>query len=407
MDKIKVHILGDFSVTYGEKPVVFGLDNTMKPMKLLQILLYRGDRGIAREKLLENMYGREEHADVATNLRVTVHRLRKILEESGLPPHDYIQISKGIYRWDAPMETEVDAVTFLELLGKADEAQDEEARAGFLREACRMYDEFMAALPGDEWLVQERAGYKDKYSEALQELCGYMMKCGKYEETIALCARACELYPFDEWQAVRIECFIALNRYRDAMREYEETAKIFFEELGISPSERMLSLFELMSSRINYQPQNIEAIESHLKEEEEQGGSYFCSLPSFRDYYRLVTRFIERSGQSAVLMQCGITNGKGSPMENEKKLEPMTQHLQDTIQKTLRKGDCFTKYSPSQFLILLAGTDKKSSYLVRERIEREFVREHKTWKHNLTCYVAALNEASGENGEILFDRRQE
>ena len=90
MDKIKVHILGDFSVTYGEKPVVFGLDNTMKPMKLLQILLYRGDRGIAREKLLENMYGREEHADVATNLRVTVHRLRKILEESSLPPYDYM-----------------------------------------------------------------------------------------------------------------------------------------------------------------------------------------------------------------------------------------------------------------------------------------------------------------------------
>lgn len=379
----------------------------MKPMKLLQILLYHGRRGIAREKLLEDMYGREEHANVATNLRVTVHRLRKILEESGLPPHEYIQISKGIYRWDAPAETEVDAAVFLELIRKADETEGEQTKAELLREACLMYDdEFMADLPADEWLEQERSGYKEKYSEALQWLCEYLMECKAYEETLKLCAKACALYPFDEWQAVRIECFIALNRYQEAMQEYEKTAKIFFEERGINLSERMLALFELMSSRFNYQPQNFETIERHLKEEDELEGSYFCSLPSFRDYYRLVSRIIERSGQSAVLLQCSITNGKGSPMENEKKLEQMAQMLQDTIQKNLRKGDCFTKHSPSQFLILLVGTDKTNSYLVQDRIEKEFSKEHKTWGKNLECVAASVGDVKSSEAVCLVEKKR-
>ena len=30
---------------------------------------------------------------------------------------------------------------------------------------------------------------------------------------------------------------MALNRYKDAVQEYENTAKLFFEELGIRPSE--------------------------------------------------------------------------------------------------------------------------------------------------------------------------
>lgn len=407
MDKINIHILGNFSITYGENLISFGLDNTMKPMKLLQLLLYQGSRGIAREKLLEDMYGREEYANVATNLRVTVHRLRRMLEESGLPPHDYIQISKGIYRWDAPVETEVDAAVFLELLRRAEEADGDEAKAELLSEACQMYDgEFMADLQADEWLEQERARYKGKYSEALQWLCEYKMDCKAYEETLKLSAKACVIYPFDEWQAVRIECFIALNRYQEALQEYEKTAKMFIEERGISLSERMLELFELMSSRFNYQPQNIESIEQHLREEEELEGSYFCSLPSFRDYYRLVSRIIERSGQSAVLMQCSIMNGKGSPIEKEKKLELMAELLQETIQKNLRKGDCFTKHSPSQFLILLVGIDKANSCLVRERIEKEYAREHKTWKNHLDFSVTALEDVGVEkefvNKEVIL-----
>ena len=106
---LKVHMLGGFSMEYGGKPISFRRNTATKSMKLLQILLHCGDEGIARSKLLENLYGREELADVANNLRVTSHRLKKMLVDAGLPEYDYIQIKSGIYRWSGPMEVEVDA----------------------------------------------------------------------------------------------------------------------------------------------------------------------------------------------------------------------------------------------------------------------------------------------------------
>ena len=36
------------------------------------------------------------------------------------------------------------------------------------------------------------------------------------------------------------------------MKEYDDTAKLFFEELGISPSERLMEQFDQMSSQLKH-----------------------------------------------------------------------------------------------------------------------------------------------------------
>lgn len=48
---LNVRMLGDFSITYDGRQVSFGKNTTTKAMKLLQILIYYGEQGIAREKL--------------------------------------------------------------------------------------------------------------------------------------------------------------------------------------------------------------------------------------------------------------------------------------------------------------------------------------------------------------------
>ena len=64
-------------------------------------------------------------------------------------------------------------------------------------------------------------------------------------------------------------------------------------------------------------------------------------------------------------------------MDKPDKLEVLSGELQNTIQQCLRKGDSFTKYSPSQFLILLVGTNKENCSMIFDRIQRYFSREHK------------------------------
>ncbi|WP_455946093.1 AfsR/SARP family transcriptional regulator [Eubacterium ramulus] len=391
---LNVRMLGDFSITYDGRQVSFGKNTTTKAMKLLQILIYYGEQGIAREKLLNALYVREELADAANNLRVTAHRLKKMIIDAGLPEYDYIVIKKGVYRWNAPVPTIVDARKFQELYEEAQNCADTKQKEELLKQVCNMYrGEFLPEISGDEWVLLESVQYKKLYSNALKELCdGLIEKCD-YEEALLFCEPACRLYPFDEWQSIKIECFLGMKRYKEAMKEYDDTAKLFFEELGISPSERLMEQFDQMSSQLKHvKPKEIQDIKQRLKEEKGQGGAYYCSLPSFRDSYRLVTRMLERSGQSAYLMLCSLTDGKGHPLEKPEKLELLSEELQNTIQHCLRKGDSFTKYSPSQYLVLLIGTNKENCGLIFDRIRKYFAREHRSWNKYVEFYVSSVAE---------------
>ena len=117
---------------------------------------------------------------------------------------------------------------------------------------------------------------------------------------------------------------------------------------------------------------------------------FYCTLPSFRDGYRLIRRIIERNGQSVFLMVCSLTDGKGRPLESREKLEVLSENLHLAIKGSLRRGDSFTKYSPSQFLILLVGTNQENCDLIFRRILDKFSSKHKSWKQNLEYYVSSV-----------------
>lgn len=403
MSDLKVYMLGKFSMVYGDQPVIFKRNSATKVLKLLQILLhYSGVRGgISRNQLLEELYGREEVSDAANNLRVTVHRLKKMLADTILPDYEYIQIDNGIYRWKSPMDTWVDVIDFSENV-KAGEAETNEAeRYRLFKKACLLYrGEFLPELSGEDWVIINSVAYKKQYSTALSGVWDYLEYVQNYEEMLELSSEAVRIYPFDEWQAMKMEALMGLNRYKEAMDFYEETSRMFFEELGISPSVRTMKLFEEMSAKMTGSYQAAGEIEDRLKEEEEEKGAFYLSLPSFRDSYRLFQRILERNGQSAYLMVITLVDGKGRPAEGTERQEEFSRKLHAAIQKSLRRGDSFTRYSPSQFLILLIGTNKENCKLIFNRILDNFAAEHRTWKNYLKYYVSSVADVKSDSSRI-------
>ena len=402
---LKVQMLGGLSLMYGDEPISFSRNTMTKAMKLLQILLYYGEKGISRHKLIENLYKVEELADAPNSLRVTSYRLKKLLVHIGLPEYNYIRISKGIYYWNGPMKTEVDVHNFFELIQEAEAETDVDKKMSILRDACHLYKgELLPGSSEEEWVLIESVQCKKMYSSALHKLSNYLWEKEEYEEILTLCEPACTMYPFDEWQAVRIDCFMAMDRYQDAMNEYESTAKMFFEELGISPSEKMINQFKSMSEHMSNAPQTIRGIKSRLREEEIEAGAFYMTLPSFRDSYRLVRRIMERNGQSVYLMLCSLVDSKGAPLEDPNRLGSMSEELMASIKHCLRKGDSFTRYNPSQFLILLVGTNKENCGKIFDRIETYFTRDHKSWKKYLEFYITSLADADKDDTQIVFQK---
>ena len=395
MSVLEVKLFGAFSAVYEKKPLSFGKNSATKVIKLLQILFYHKESGITREKLLEDLYGREELTDAANNLRVTVHRLKKVLTNAGLPEGDYISIKKSVYKWESPVEVKVDALEMERLISEAENTEDEKLKIRMLEDACRMYvGDFLANNSGDEWVIVEAVRYKKLYSKALHQVCEWKIAHEEYDDVLNLCSVASELYPFDEWQAYKIDCFIAMNRYKDAMKEYEETAHMLGEELGISPSVHMLQQFELLSGRVQNRPQEISNIKSGLQEEEYESGAFFCSVPGFRDAYRVMCRCMERSGQSVFLLVCTLTDNKGRPLGSGERLDLMSQGLHDAIKSSLRRSDSFTKYNPAQYLVMLVGTNEEDCQIVINRIRKNFGKEHRSWEQYLECGVTSLLDYS-------------
>ncbi len=388
---LRVRLFGIERITYNDTPILYGRNSITKAVKLLLILLFNGKRGITRSKLMEDLYGREELADAANNLRVTIHRLKKLLVDAGLPEYEYIVMKGGIYYWDSPMKTVVDVNVFKNLIKKAENELDQKNKMDLLREACQMYGgEFLQKLSGDEWVLMESVQCKYLYENALQQLCGLLMERREYDEVLRIVEPACAMYPFDEWQSVKIDCYIAMNRYKDALKEYEATAKMLFEELGVTPSERMLEQFSDMSEHISSRPQVLNEIKGNLREDLEERGAFFCTFPGFRDACRVIRRGMERSGQSVFLVLCTLTDGKGRPMENSEKLGEMSGKLHEAIRISLRRSDSFTKYSHSQFLIMLVGTNEENCQIAINRIVGNFAKDHKVWANYLKCSLSSL-----------------
>ena len=400
-EKIYVKMFGGFSMEYQGKIISLERNSTTKTNQLLQILFCAGERGIARETLMEQLFGRDEITDPATSLRATVYRLRKCLKTEGFPEDDYVIIKSGQYRWTSEIPTELDVNQFETQANNAIVCELEQDQYPMLRKACELYKgEFLPQLGYEEWSVRLGVHYRNLYFRCLDILTEQMQARGEYEELLSLTSIAAKLYPFEEWQVVQMDCLIALNRQKEAMNIYNQTSQMFFEELGVPPSAAMMRRFKVMTGQV----QNggvIEDIQGNLKEDKNDKGAYFSSLPAFLECYRFVERLISRTGQSAFLMMVTIMGPTDHPMEKGEKLKPLTGHLRNAVQFSLRRGDLYTQYSPNSFLILLMEITEENCASVIKRIRKYFIQFSK--KNCLRFQVATLEDVHMDDKKLKFD----
>jgi len=370
-------MLGAFTMEYENRPVFFERNTQTKVNQLLQILFHSGSGGITREELIRRLFGSEGITNPSNSLRATVFRLRKLLVVAGFPENDeFVHIKRGIYCWTADIPLEVDAVLFEEKAKEALEEIDEKKRYIKLKEACGMYQgDFLPQLCSEEWVLLEATKYKILYKRCMKALCQYLKSKHEYELLYKTAAEAIALYPFDEWQIWQLDSLIAQKRMTEAIRLYEETSDAMFRERGVSPSLHMLERLAQMTSVTPSRMEVMEEIKVDLLEPEEAQGAFYCSYPNFTENYRYMKRIINRSGQSAYLMLCTITDGKGIPLEKGERLERVAVELGEAIRGALRRGDLYTRYSLNQYLVLLLDISQKDCRIVIERINKEFKNE--------------------------------
>ena len=85
---LQVQMFGGFSMRYGGESVVMNKIGNSKSVRLLQMLLLSLKGGIAKNELIENLYGWNGKTDVSNrnrNLNNLIYRLKGQLVSGGLP----------------------------------------------------------------------------------------------------------------------------------------------------------------------------------------------------------------------------------------------------------------------------------------------------------------------------------
>lgn len=370
--RLEVRMLGGFSVMYAGKEIVIDRNFVSKTTQLLQLFLLHAQDGVSKSSLIDALYGREEVENKNGSLNNTIFRLRKQLKAAGLPESNYICIQGGMCSWDDAIPVWVDVCEFEKLVQEGQEKSGEE-RLNAYREAVSVYSgEFLPNMIGEDWVTVENVRCRDLYARCVHALCEDGMLEERYEEVLKIASAAAAIYPFEDWQLWQIDSLMAMSRYQEAMTVYEKSTQLAFDELGLSPSPEMLRRFRIMGEHVSQTAEVADDIKHRLSEKEKAQGAYYCTFPSFVDIYHVFTRMMERSGISIYIMLCTLKRQNENAKWEESKDREASKKLASAISGSLRKGDFYTRYSYTQYLIMFSEIKLENCKIVSDRIQSNF-----------------------------------
>ncbi len=372
-------------------------------MRLLILLLYYGEKGIPRQKVLDILYGDSEPGNDAGNLRAVAFRLKKQMAAVGLLKEEENISERGVFRWiPRDLEIHVDVREFEQIAGQAVSSaksgmwginlEGEDSRK-LLGRACRLYTgEFLPELAADMWVAGIQSRCQELYFQCVRLYLKELEQAGDYEEMLTLVRDVNRMYPYEEWFIAELDVLIDMGRWREALEAAGQSTKILMEKIGIRPTEGLMERIHQINLHIKGSSKNLLEIREELEEKDYETGAYYCDYASFIVTYRCEIRKIERNGQSLYLVLCTITEKDGSLRldDNDEHFENMAEKLSGVIRSSLRRTDVYTRYGKNQFLMILAGLKQEDCSIVYARIDRNFSRIPGAGRYRLNYFMVPV-----------------
>lgn len=399
MDKkvLTVQMLGGFEATYGNQTVVPRDARNSKVLQLFQYLLCnRGDM-VPQSDLFGIVIGGEDCANPASTLKNIVYRLRKLLEAAGMPK-DCVLYKKSAYGFNGAIPCEIDVEQFSTLVEKLNSKKlSDEKALDLCTQAAALYQgEFLARASSEPWVMCSAVRYQELYTFCIQRMYDAAKDLDKLSFALDELRRAAVMYPYEEDLAyLYISCLYELGFAKEALSTYEEVVTTLMDDLGVKPSDKLHALYQEISGGMQEVTESVVDIRSKISESESGKGPYCSNLEVFSNIYQFMVRHMERSGKSVFLMLCTLSEMDGSAPKTGARLTRMVESFHEAVGQTCRRGDVYTRYSPSQFLLILMEIKQESCNIVAERLRRCFYKLPKMSRTRLEC--KAISAADMDN----------
>ena len=229
-------------------------------------------------------------------------------------------------------------------------------------------------------------------ADVLRDACGKEIVCRTGGD---------EFLCFAEGMRSRDAAIVMVNEILDAFSQKQEEADILKEtqlSIGISLSGvdgyEFDELYQKADKALYHVKQNenlrygfyhntalvrtpdqsksdLETVLQLIRQRDDHSGAFQVDYAEFAHIYDFVSRISERSNQETQLLLFTLFSSDGSEIELER-MEIAMQCVEQAICKSLRGVDVGTRYSSSQFLVVLMGTERENVRVVTERIIQNY-----------------------------------
>lgn len=375
---IYVNMLGGFSISIGDQEIVDQNNQAKKPWSLLEYLITFRGRDIPVDELIDLFWKDESSNNPAGALKTLMFRVRKLLEPLGYPTQELIFQNRKAYGWTRELVTVCDTDRFEDLCLQSEQPDlIEEDRLNLLMEAFSLYKgNFLPKSEWESWVVPIHTYYHSLHQKLVRRTLMLLDERKDYPTMIEVCQKTISIDPYGEdAHYYLIYALYQSGNQLKSIEHYKRVNDMFYNEFAVTPSLRFKELYKLISDKKHGITMDLSTIREVLLEGSTSKGAFCCEPSVFSDFYQLETRAIERTGDSIFLCLLTISNLKGELLKPAVQTRAMDE-LGESIRNSLRRGDVYSRYSVSQYLMLLPTATYENGEMVLKRIIHNFKKEY-------------------------------
>lgn len=388
MAAIQITMLGGFQICMDGKPVLAPLNQSRKATSLVEYLLLRNGERVPHKDLTDALWGSDASTNPDMALRAILHRFRNMVEAEELEElKGCIITSRGFYQWNGALDCSID-VNEMELLSQQLQSEsDPDRRETLCDSIIQLYKgRLLPANAGEAWVERRSVQLHARYQAALYELLDICKKRGDTARSDRLYARALELDPYDERLYLgRMLVLQEQGRHEEA----NELSRQGADRGCLSEMSRQRathSLYRQLEKADRHTRSDIETVAAELERDVHAEGAFLCSYEVLSGLYQVQRRAEARYGLTSFLALVTLIPPKRKTPQD---MEDAMRTLRQVLCRTLRSSDVVAEYSPTQYLVLLLGSDEKGASKPMERIKTNFYAADKPRGFLINCQLHA------------------
>lgn len=385
---IHIQMLGEFKITAVNKTISDQKNHSKKLWNLLEYLITYRNKEIPQSELIHLLWNGNESTNPTGALKTLMHRVRNLLKELNYP-HELILQRRGTYSWNPNIPCTVDIDVFETLCQEGSYISDPQLRLEKYRKAIVIYkNDFLPKTNCESWVTPVCSYYHTMYLKIVHESIDILIHEQDYANVANICWKSLSIAPYEEsLHYSLIQSLFLSGNQRAAIKQYCSTTELLFSKYGISPSPKLKALYrEIMKTQKNIET-DLESIKENLKESQQKKGTFFCEYEFFKEIYRLEARFAKRTGISIYLCLITLTAPNGDTPDLIVLNQAMNK-LKDSIYESLRSSDVFSRYSASQYILMLPTSSEESVKIALNRVislfEKRIPKNHIKLNYTIT-----------------------